>query len=338
MPLTQRSWSINNFCSSKIWYKTNVMDLRASDISSITSKIKSWLYSDQFEKPEEIVVYRPNNMGGLNIHNIKYKAMAMLIRSFLETSINPKFIHIALFNRHVLLDNSWLDPGIPPFFSQDFFSAIRNVHETSPLNIATMTSRQWYHLLLEDNMTMVSASVDGPRLFAPCKAEKMNQDTEWEKTWRLARMKGLDSNQTSFLWKLLHALLPTLNRVNRISPNTSPICQHCNTDTIEDIPHALFHCSFNSIVSQYLLNILSRHQPDLSFDDILCLNFKVEDDHELPFVWITSTLLSSIWSLRKDKKKCDLIKARADLEAKVSLLRKTKFKQATDKISKMLFV
>jgi hypothetical protein len=50
MPLTQRPWSINTYCLSKVWYKANVIDLRVADISSINSKVKSWLYSDQFER------------------------------------------------------------------------------------------------------------------------------------------------------------------------------------------------------------------------------------------------------------------------------------------------
>ena len=59
MPLTQRPWSINSYALSKVWYKCNSIDLRIMDINSITSKVKSWLYADQLEKPEEIVLYRP---------------------------------------------------------------------------------------------------------------------------------------------------------------------------------------------------------------------------------------------------------------------------------------
>ena len=46
MPISQRPYSINTYCLSKVWYKSNVMDLRAADITSINSKVKSWLYSD----------------------------------------------------------------------------------------------------------------------------------------------------------------------------------------------------------------------------------------------------------------------------------------------------
>ena len=56
MPLTQRPSSINTFCLSKVWYKCNVIDLRVADILTINSKVKSWLYADQFEKPQELIL------------------------------------------------------------------------------------------------------------------------------------------------------------------------------------------------------------------------------------------------------------------------------------------
>ena len=47
-------------------------------------------------------MFRHRYNGGLGVHNIKYKGMALLIRSFLETAVNPKFIqnlyHNALFS------------------------------------------------------------------------------------------------------------------------------------------------------------------------------------------------------------------------------------------------
>ena len=144
MPLTQRPWSINSYATSKVWYKCSCLDLRAMDISSITSNVKAWLYADQLEKPEEMILYRPTSQGGLGLHNVQYKSQAMLIRSFLETAINPKFLHSlyhnSLFRYHVLQQKDIPDPGIPPYYSQDFFSTIRKVHESSPLNVTTMTT------------------------------------------------------------------------------------------------------------------------------------------------------------------------------------------------------
>ena len=91
MHLNMRSWSLNQYCTSKVWFKTHSVDLRVQDVTKITSLIKSWLYADQLIKPEELVMFRPPSYGGLGVLNVKTKARAGLIKSFLETAGNVNF-------------------------------------------------------------------------------------------------------------------------------------------------------------------------------------------------------------------------------------------------------
>ena len=122
------------------------MEFQAGDILKINSNIKSWLYSDMLEKPEELVMNRPRNKGGLGVQNVKIKAQALLIKSFLETAINPEYInnffHNALYRWHVLEDFSISDPGNTPYYSQTFFSTIKQVVQEGLLNIPRMTTKQ----------------------------------------------------------------------------------------------------------------------------------------------------------------------------------------------------
>ena len=149
-----------------------------------------------------MVIYRPTSLGGLGLHHVKVKAQAMLIRSFLETAANPKFLHnlyhMSLFRYHVLQHRDFPDPGLPPYYSKEFFSTIRTIHETSPLNVATMTSSQWYTLLLENTITMEALTEDTPRQYKAARAELAYPENDWECTWRLARLKGLGSEMTTF--------------------------------------------------------------------------------------------------------------------------------------------
>ena len=91
MHLSMRSWSRNQYCLSKVWFRTHSVDLRVMDVTSITSSIKGWLYADQLIKPEERILFRPTAHGGLGLHNVKWKALAGMIRTFLETACNPMF-------------------------------------------------------------------------------------------------------------------------------------------------------------------------------------------------------------------------------------------------------
>ena len=160
------------------------------------------------------------------MHNVEYKALAGLIRSFVETACNPQFrqslFHNMLFRHHVLGDMS-IDPGCPPFYSELFFNAIKKVHEQSPLNVITMSEKEWYQVLLEDYVT--SEMIDElPRQLIPCHVERLSPLIDWENTWRLARKTGLGPKYTSFLYKLLHDILPMRVRLNRIKSTNSSLC------------------------------------------------------------------------------------------------------------------
>ena len=76
MPLTMRSHSANNFRLSKVWFKCASVDLRALDISKINTLVKSWIYADLLEKPEEIILWRSRRLGGLGLINLKIRALA----------------------------------------------------------------------------------------------------------------------------------------------------------------------------------------------------------------------------------------------------------------------
>jgi hypothetical protein len=77
-------------------------------------------------------MFRPPTHGGLGVHNVKLKALAGLIRTFLETACHPKFqtslFHPLLYRYHVLEDLSIPNPGYPPF-NEAFFNTIRTVPE-----------------------------------------------------------------------------------------------------------------------------------------------------------------------------------------------------------------
>ena len=339
MPLTQRPWSINSYVLSKAWHKCNCIDLRAMDNTTITSKVKAWLYADMLEKPEELVLHRPVTHGGLGLHHVQFKAQALLTRSFLETAVHPNFLHslyhTSLYRYHVLQHRDPPGPGLSPLYSQSFFSTIRQVHETSTLNVEKMTSGQWYTLLLEDNLTMMTQDEEMHRKYTPCRAELESPGNDWERTWKLARLKGLGLDKTTFLWRLIHRLLPTQDRVSRIR-NSSPTCQLCQENTVEDLHHAFFSCSFNSSAGFHLNRSLSSMIPDITGQKILQLDVETEPDDEFAVVWLISHFLYLIWSSRVEKKKVALYAVRADLEARANLLRETRYQSSYNKLQELL--
>ena len=98
MPLNLRPHSINTYAFSKLMYRCNTIDLRICDIKAFNKTAKSFLYTDQLEKPDERTLYRCIEDGGLGLLNIQVRARAALISTFLQTAINPNFTRNSYHN------------------------------------------------------------------------------------------------------------------------------------------------------------------------------------------------------------------------------------------------
>ena len=335
MMLNMRGWSLNQYCLSKVWFRTHSIDIRLMDENKITSLVKSWLYADMLLKPEEMIMYRPPSYGGLGIHNVKLKAQAGLIKSFLETAGHSKFIqslyHNVLYRYHVNDETSLPNPGFPPYYSKDFFRKIRQVHHESPLNIFQMSEKMWYTLLLEDSCTMEEG--EQGQVYIECRVERANQNVDWEHSWRLARLSGLGPENVSFLFKLLHQLLPTQERVARTKPGTSPNCrvQGCQNQ-IDNIEHALIFCQSNDGVGLLLLRVVRGLLPEVEATTLSRLELQVDPDQELPLVFFISTVLCSIWTLRQSGQRVQRYLVRSEMEAKINLLRETRHSGIVSKL------
>ena len=336
-----RSWSVNQYCLSKVFFRTHSVDLRVMDVNKITSSVKSWMYADQLLKPEELVMYRPAIQGGLGVLHVKLKAMAGLIKTFLETAGHEKFrtsqYHSMLYRYHVVGDTSGPDPGMPPYYNRDFFTTIQKVINLSSRNVFYMTEKELYNFLLEDSYTMEMGE-DGMKESVKCRVERMSPDTDWENSWRLARLPGLGPDNISFLFRMLHQTLPTLERVARIKPNQSSRCkmQGCQANPEEDLSHALLHCDGNDDVGHQLLNCLRNVEPGLQADALLRLELPVQEDMELPVVWVIATVLGSVWNLRQSSSRVTQHLIRSKLEADINLLRETRFQDVVIKIEELV--
>ena len=61
----------NYFCLSKIYFRSDSVNPREGDFRAMNSQIKSWIFSNQMESPEELLLYRTKSSGGLGIVYVK---------------------------------------------------------------------------------------------------------------------------------------------------------------------------------------------------------------------------------------------------------------------------
>ena len=343
MSMTIRPYSLNVYALSKVWFKCSCVNLRSQDIVSINKQVKSWLYQDCLEKPNELVLYRDGKDGGLGLLNVHVRSLALLIRSFLETSVNPNFqhslYHETLYRYHVLDDISVPDPGLTPYYDKTFFSIIKHYKNNSSMNIAVLSIRQRYMMLLEDRVLMSQNDNSSPTLL-PIRAEVLHPNSDWPSIWARARTRGLGSDLTAFLFRLLHQLLPTQERVHRIvgdGQGQSGLCVRCHQER-EDLQHAFFFCQENSGVGFALLSYVQQVSPTLTTGGALRLELEDDLGEEdlLAVVCLLATGMKYIWETRAEKKTLTLFKMKAEIEARISILRRTRYWRSGDKMLEMI--
>ena len=325
MPLNLRAHSVNCFAYSKLYYRCNVIDPRVADVKYFTSQAKSFIYADMLEKPQEEILYRGVNEGGLGLFHIKHRALAALIFTFLQTAINPNFRrnyhHESLFN-HYVLGVSQSSLKIPPYFMGEFFPTLRSLRENLG-DLSVIGFKSIYEYLMKSVLrepVNVDADVGEPPLLS-LRCELAAPNVDWRRTWQRIRLRGLGPELTSFLLKTAWGILPCKARLAKILPKNNPGCELCGAP--ETLQHALLDCPGNQGVSQQLINLVRTYSPGLRKEQVLSLDFDIEDTMELAMVWLVGSFFLSLWTNRQEARVCPF-KIRAELEAKCRLFREGK--------------
>ena len=342
MPLTMRPHSVNTFALSRVWFKCPSINLRVSDCTAINSQVKGWLYQDLLQKPSELVLHRSCEEGGLGLFHVSIRALALRARSFMETAANPSFrhslLHEILYLYHVKEDRSIPNPGYLPYYDEDFFAMLR--HYKNTVNISVITTRTWYKILLDDRFLMAAATENSPPTLLPVRAELLSPETNWPRSWARMRTRGISSHMASFLFKLMHLLLPVQSRVFRLGAdrdNAAGCCLLCQ-EPDEDLHHAFFSCPTSRSAGLATLGWVHHLIPTMTHDMALRLEMleEVDINSELAAISILATGLKYIWETRIKKKRVLTHEVRAEMEALVSLLRRSRFKEAGERVNDAL--
>ena len=221
------------------------------------------------------------------------------------------------------MDDRLPDPGYPPYYSQGFFDLIRGVRDNSSFNPIHLSVKQWYDILLEKLVTMREIDTDGRRELIPNRVEEMSPNIDWGESYRLARLQGLAPASKSFLFKLLHHLLPVPERVHRLIPANSPLCW-CDSGDVETYLHCFFLCEKNRESSTAMLRCAKSYDHDLTAEKCLSLQIRADEVFSLATITILTTGMETIWANRQQKKVTTLFMMRAELECAVSIKRRSR--------------
>ena len=105
MLLTTRPWVTNIYLMSQINYRSCALNLRQQDIQKIQAATKSWVTQGYLLKPNEVLLYRNPEEGGLGVVHTAARCKANLIKTFISQG-DPRSQHSnsylsALFRTYV---------------------------------------------------------------------------------------------------------------------------------------------------------------------------------------------------------------------------------------------
>ena len=173
------------------------------------------------------------------------------------------------------------------------------------MNLSKLNLKQIYRFLIEE--ITFNEEENNTRTLKPLRVETGNLSIKWDKIWLSSRQSMLGPNLRSLLFKLLHQILPTAERVNRIFPNQSPFCSICPKNETETLEHTLLVCPGNQGAGTVLYTGLRKYAPDLTMKKMMTIDFdSAQEEQEFSLVWITGTFLSKLWQLRVEKKRVEL--------------------------------
>ena len=138
-----------------------------------------------------------------------------------------------------------------------------------------------------------------------CEVEQNSPDIDWKFVWFNARLKCLDSEVSSFAWKLLHSLLPTKLNLSRVLRNTTSHHKFAHLSLI-DFHHEqfFFKCPTSQSISPWLYHLVHQDDNQTTISNIINTNISVLDG----FIWIILQSLKFMWDRRpsnKDESLCN---------------------------------
>ena len=98
------------------------------------------------------------------------------------------------------------------YYNQEFFNTIKKVRETTSLNIATMSTIQWYDAILSEEFLMEHSPEENQLDLRKSKIEGSLPNVDWKLVCARCTMKCLSPEGSSFVWIMLQRILPTHGR------------------------------------------------------------------------------------------------------------------------------
>ena len=230
--------------------------------------------------------------------------------------------------RAYILDEALEAPPVPPYYDAEFLAVIKDALNDGQ-DIVSMSVKQWYSYLIEQNVTTIT-NEEG-RMMRPCRVERMYTDVIWEAVWSNARHPVLSNQTKSFAWKFIHDLLPTEVKLHAASLS-DPHCRFsCAGNPIGDLEHSLFQCRMTAEVGSWLLNVHQKVNPGSNPNLIMMLDSQAN----IGLLILTIKIFEYCWSKRSASREAILVEFLSLLECDLKVLDMTKYQPVGEEVRQL---
>ena len=218
----------------------------------------------------------------------------------------------------------------PSFLPQLVYDTIREAWEEEGDLIARFTTKTWQERLTSRMFTHSRDPQTGLSLLIQTDQEKQMQEVDWECCWVNARCPGLTPTQQSFLFKMVHGLLPFNERLLKFGLSQNNHCNFCGQK--DDSCHFL-QCQQASGMGSQIRSFLQEatmEQKDISWLHLRVLFFNLHPTLRLPAMVLTAELGLLATHCRKRSKKLEPACLISTIRSRGKALGRTrKFQQAS---------
>ena len=161
----------------------------------------------------------------------------------------------------------------------------------------------------------------------------MLPEIDWETVWKRVRFPPLSSGTMTFLFKLMHHLLPTEERISNTLGTMPSSCRTGCPDNVEaNLEHCFISCNSVREVSSWLVDTVHIFFPLANPASLLNLNLPDND----ALLWIVANTLQFIWRERSARKKATLVSCLAHLRSEALTMKEAFHRQLADRILEII--
>ena len=328
-PLTCKPFTANTYLLSKITHRCGVISMRAADTRKIQSLIKTWITQELLQKPPEMILFRDPAEGGLGLISVEARSTANLIKNFVDLGHEKskhKTLYMSSVYRAFVSDEDDMRALVkrPTFLPQVVYDVIKEATEDDNDMIVGYTTKTWQERVTKRFITHNRDPQTGICTLIPTKQEDLNSDTDWDNIWQNMRCKGLTPSQSSYLFKMVHNLLPHNSKLLQFGLKDNDICNFC---TQSDSRSHLWVCPQAAGLGSAVKQILEKHaahNQEVPWDELCRLEVDLHQQFTLQAMILIAEVGSHISACRAKEKKSEPELVTAALRTRAAALQANK--------------